>query len=79
MLTNRITLPTDLRSWLDDRRWRRAVTMEFAESITDRLWAYGYRFSWRASRDVVIGHTLAGERVTIPVEEFISRYIVGAE
>ncbi len=71
----RMPLPSRIRARRDDRRWRRAVRMDFAPEVTNRLWADGYRFAWRVSQGMAMGHTFAGDDVEIPFEEFIKRYL----
>lgn len=81
MLTHlaRTILPARLRprfdTWLTDYRWRHGIRMEdTATEVLDRFLADGYRYAWRLTGDHAIGHTLDGQRVTIPIELFFSRY-----
>lgn len=79
MLTHvRHLLPASRRprfdAWLLERRWRRGIIMEPSAEMANRLWADGYQWVWRVHGDIAIGHTLAGDRITIPVEGFVARY-----
>lgn len=80
MLTRAVRhlVPTSLRPRYDtrvlERRWRRGIIMEPSTEMANRLWADGYQWVWRIHDDIAIGHTLAGDRVTIPVEKFVARY-----
>ncbi|KAA1415447.1 hypothetical protein F0U44_20885 [Nocardioides humilatus] len=81
--TLRLLLPAGRRRAFDDwalrRRWRLGIRMDASPEVNARFLADGYRYVWRISRDVAIGHTLDGRVVTIPVDAFVSRYLVGAQ